>query len=238
MKPLRRLSLVLAAASTLAAAGAAGAQVVVLFARGPSAASYPPGTVLPANRVLRLKTGDQLELLDGAGSHILTGPAVTPAGHVDARVRDQLIQTFLKAQQSRPGIAASRGLAADDSAAPALWQADVADGGLMCLAKGATPGLWRADARAASGGHLTRLATGVSVALSFPAGAAAIDWPAGMPATEGESYAVSLDDGSTGTVTWKAVPAPTAGFGDLARSLDDAGCYAQLDRLRAVFGVE
>src|SRR5579859_4703044 len=111
----------------------ATAQVVVLNARGPSSAAYPQGTVLPADRTIYLKSGDQLEVLDAAGSHLLTGPTAVKAGQVDTGAKAALKDIFRRANASRPGIAAVRGFTLQGEGAPAsdgastapLWRLDV-----------------------------------------------------------------------------------------------------------------
>ena len=236
-----RLSLaLLSLCVALAGAGAAAAQVVVLFARGPSASGFPAGRVLPANQVINLKAGDQLELLDGSGSHVLTGPAVVTAGHVAPKVRDELIGVFLKAQKSRPGIAASRGLELSGGASvrPGLWQADVGADGAVCLAKGVTPTLWRGPSTASASVAITRLATGETVRVVLPADRWTADWPAALPAGDGERYVLTLDDGSTTALAWTVLDPAPAALGDLAAALLDKGCYDQLGRVQSAFAAE
>ena len=224
--------------AALVAAGGAAAQVVVLFARGPSAGAYPAGRVLPANQVVSLKAGDQLELLDGGGSHVLTGPAVVTAGHVAPKVRDELIGVFLKAQRSRPGIAASRGLDGGRAAAPDLWQADVGVDGAVCLAKGAVAGLWGGASGTSASVRITRLATGETVGVSLPVDRTGAAWPDSLPTGDGERYSLTLDDGSTTALVWTILdPAPPT-LGDLATALLDEGCYDQLSRVRSAFAAE
>ena len=234
-----RLSLVVMAAC-LALAPAAGAQVVVLFARGPSAAAYPAGRVLPANQVISLKAGDQLELLDGSGSHVLTGPSVVTAGHVDPKIRDEVIGVFLKAQHSRPGIAASRGLelSAGSTAKPGLWQADVGGDGAVCLTRETAPSLWRGPATPTASVTITRLATGEAVKVALPADGWSADWPTSLPTGDHERYQLTLDDGSTGALVWILLDPPPVGMGGLAAALLDRECYDQLGRMEAAFAVE
>jgi hypothetical protein len=221
-----------AACAALCVASGAVAQVVVLFARGPSAAAYPAGRVLPANQVLSLKAGDQVELLDGAGSHIVAGPAIVTAGHVPAKVRDELIGVFLKAQRTRPGIAATRGFDIGGEGAPSLWQADVSLDGVVCVLPDVTPGLWR-------GGQeprnvvIRRVATGETRSLVVPAAGA--PWPDALPTTEDEHYDVVLADGTTTALSWKVIsPAPTD-LESLASALLERGCYDQLRRVQSAF---
>ncbi len=224
--------------AALAVASGAVAQVVVLFARGPSAGAYPAGRVLPANQVVSLKAGDRLELLDGSGSHVLTGPAIVTAGHVEPRVRDELIGVFLKAQHSRPGIAASRGLGDGAPAAPGLWQVDVGVDGAVCLSKGAAAGLWRGPSTVSATVRITRPGTGETVNVSLPPDQPDVVWPAGLPTIDGERYVLTLDDGSTTALVWTILdPAPSA-LGDLATALLDKGCYDQLGRVQSAFAAE
>ncbi len=230
---LRSKIAVALAAAALVFAGGASAQVVVLFARGPSAGAYPQGTVLPATKVLALKAGDQLELLDGAGSHVVTGPATIVAGHVDPKVRDQMIQLFLKAQQVRPGIAATRGFELQPKAPAGLWQLDASDSGVMCTVAGAPPVLWRSGAEGGTPVRIHRTRTDESRPVDWPAGAESADWPAGLPAVAGESYDVDLDDQSTVIVTLRAVAPPATGLKGLTGVLLDNGCFSQIDRLRS-----
>ena len=229
---------VLAACAFLALATTAAAQVVVLFSRGPSAAMFPQGRVLPANQVLNLKAGDRLELLDGSGSHVLTGPVTTPAGHVPPKVGDQLIKTFLNAQQTRPGIAATRGFETNgaDGAGAGVWQLDISNPGPQCLARDAAPSLWRADVSTPLTVQLTRVATGVTIAVTWPNHAESTPWPAILPTDNGEQYTVTFDDGTINAFVWRTVDVdPASGFAGLAVALSHNDCYGQLDRLKAAF---
>lgn len=226
----------IAAGVLLGAAGHAAAQVVVLFARGPSAAVYPAGRVLPATQVLNLKAGDQVELLDGSGSHVVTGPAVVTAGALAPKVRDELIGVFLKAQRSRPGIAASRGFDAGPPGPPSLWQADLMADGAVCVEPGVAPTLWRDPTGPSGTVGVTRVATGRTVTMSVPPDGA--PWPGDMPTTDGERYVVTLSDGSTTSLSWKVIdPAPTD-LAALAAALADRACYDQLGRVQSAFAAE
>jgi len=216
----------------LALGGAAAAQVVVLSSRGPSAHQYPQGAVLGANKVLRLAAGDQIELLDGTGSHIITGPAVVTAGHVDPHVRDQVIQTFIRAQQNRPGVAATRGFQLQPLAAPDLWQLDINQAGPLCVAGDIPPSLWRSDSNSSHTVRLTRLATGETQTVAWEPGASTAVWPSGLPTVDGERYTLTQDDGSAVTFPVRMVGTPTGGFQGLADTLSDRKCYSQLERLR------
>jgi hypothetical protein len=222
----------------LMAVAPANAQVVVLSSRGPSAATYPQGAVLQADRVVELKAGDRLELLDAAGSHVVTGPATLPAGHIDGGARARLIDIFSKGQHARPGIAATRGFALRGAETGGLWQADVSEGGAACVLNGRKPAFARADEGAPAPVSIVRLADGSAHAVTWPAGAVSAEWPADLPVADGERYAIALDDGSSADLTWRTVDAVPSGVEALAADLLAKGCYAQLERLRAGLGSE
>jgi hypothetical protein len=240
---IRSLSLICVSSAALLLAGAAGAQVVVLSARGPSAGAYPQGSVLPTSKVLALKAGDHLELLDGAGSHVLNGPGNFVAGHMDRPSEARLMDIFLRSQQARPGIAATRGFSlqspdgppgGESGASAGLWQVDTVTGGAVCIARGETPSLARGAAGAPSPVRIVRAANGDSRSVTWTGGAAVANWPSDLPVTEGERYSITLDDGSRTAIVWRAVDRQSDGMTGLASALLDKGCFAQLDRLRAV----
>src|ERR1700677_2154070 len=201
----------------------AAAQVVVLNARGPSSAAYPQGTVLPADRTIYLKSGDQLEVLDAAGSHILTGPTSVRAGAVDTGSKAALKDIFRRANASRPGIAAVRGFTlqsenpAPESAAatPPLWRLDVpawqeaepTDAHNFCVPEGHAPVLTRGGAQ--SSGILTIYRDGgrAGRTVTWPAGAHDLPWPDGLSYADGDTYALNLNDAGATTVRWRAIPA-------------------------------
>ena len=83
-----------AAVAALMGSAAATAQIVVLDARGPSAGAYPQGAVLAPSRVIALKAGDRLEVVDAAGSHVLNGPVTMSAAQVDTGSRVALNAIF------------------------------------------------------------------------------------------------------------------------------------------------
>jgi hypothetical protein len=230
-------------------ASLAAAQVVVLNARGPSAAAYPQGAVLAPDRTIYLRSGDQLEVLDAAGSHLLTGPTTLKAGAVDTGAKAALKDIFRRANASRPGIAAVRGFtlqsetpanAGAGSTAP-LWRLDVpawqeaepSDTHNFCVPSGRAPVLTRGAAGAT--GNLVIYHDGArnGRTLAWPAGAHDLAWPEGMSFTDGETYALNLNAAGATVVRWRIIPSNAGSLVDLARTLLDNGCYDQLDTLKA-----
>jgi hypothetical protein len=227
----------------------AAAQVVVLNARGPSSAAYPQGTVLPADRTIILKSGDQLEVLDAAGSHLLTGPTTVKAGAVDTGTKAALKDIFRRANASRPGIAAVRGFTLqsepppppDTASTQPLWRLDVSawqeaepnDAHNFCVPKGHAPILTRSAAQSA--GTLVIYADGSRAGrtVSWPAGSHDLPWPDGLSYADGDTYALNLNANGATTVRWRSIPADSGSLVNLARTLLDNGCYDQLDTLKA-----
>jgi hypothetical protein len=232
----------------LCGASLATAQVVVLNARGPSSGAYPQGTVLPPDRTITLRSGDQLEVLDSAGSHLLTGPATLRAGQVDVGAKAALKDIFRRANTARPGIAAVRGFTlqnetppADANATPPLWRLDVPawqaaepnDAHNFCIPEGKAPVLTRGSAQSAGTLVIYRDGSRSGRTLSWPAGEHDLSWPDTMTIADGDTYALNLNANGATAVRWRLIPANQGTVVDLARTLLDNGCYDQLDTLKA-----
>ena len=229
-------------------ASLAAAQVVVLNARGPSAAAYPQGAVLPADKTIFLKSGDQLEVLDAAGSHVLSGPTTVKAGQVDLGAKAALKDIFRRANASRPGIAAVRGFSLQSEAPPAepaqtppLWRLDVpswqeaepSDAHNFCVPQGRSPVLTRGAAMNPGTLVIYHEGSRNGRTLTWPAGAHDLAWPETLAIADGDTYALNLNASGATTVRWRVIPAASGTLVNLARTLLDNGCYDQLDTLKA-----
>lgn len=237
-----------AVAATVWFIGASGAvsQIVVLNARGPSSASYPQGAVLPPSRVITLKAGDQLDVLDAAGSHVLNGPLSLPAGQISAGSKAALQEVFRRANASRPGIAAVRGFTLDEGKTPPptdvppLWRLDIvawqqaepSDPRSFCVPSGQAPVLTRDSVGAEGRLTIYQESTHASRVLTWPAGARAIAWPRDLSYADGDLFSLNLDDAGATAVRWRTIPAETANLTVMANDLLDNGCYDQLDNLQ------
>lgn len=236
-----------AAGLVFAAASAAGAQIVVLEARGPSSAAFPQGAVLPANRMISLKAGDHLEVLDAAGSHVLNGPVSMVAGQVDTGSKVALQEIFRRANASRPGIAAVRGFSLDEGKAapppevPPLWRLDVvawqqaepSDSHNFCVQKGQAPVLTRAAAGGEGKLVIFDDASHASRTVSWPAGARDLVWPRDIAFSDGQLFGLNLDSAGATSVRWRTIPSEAASLTAIASALLDNGCYDQLDSLQS-----
>jgi hypothetical protein len=226
---------------------------VVLNARGPSSAAYPQGAVLPLDRTITLRAGDQLEVLDAAGSHLLSGPATIKASQVDTGATAALKDIFRRANASRPGIAAVRGFtlqgdtpAQPDGAAGAspLWRLDVPawqaaepnDAHNFCVPQGHSPVLTRGAAQSSGTLMIYRDGSRNGKTVPWPAGARDLPWPEGLSFADGESYALNLNASGATVVRWRQIPSASGSLVDLARTLLDNACYDQLDTLKAQAG--
>ncbi|HLZ83748.1 MAG TPA: hypothetical protein VKQ54_09295 [Caulobacteraceae bacterium] len=226
----------------------ATAQVVVLNARGPSSAAYPQGTVLPADRTIYLKSGDQLTVLDAAGSHLLTGPTTVRAGQVDTEAKAALKDIFRRANASRPGIAAVRGFTLQDEAPVSqtpsmspLWRLDVQawqeaepnDAHNFCVPAGRAPVLTREAAQNSASLQIFDDTTHASRTFKWPAGMRDMPWPDDLSFSDGQTYGLNLNAAGATSVRWRSIPPSSRSLVDLARTLLDNGCYDQLDTLKA-----
>jgi hypothetical protein len=223
------------------------AQIVVLNARGPSAAAYPQGAVLASGRIITLKAGDQLEVVDAVGSHVLSGPLSLPAGQIAKGSQTGLQDILRRANASRPGIAAVRGFSLDEGKAatpsevPPLWRLDIPswqqgdpnEARSFCVPRGQTPTLSRGMAGPESRLVVFQDATHASRVITWPAGARTLNWPANMPYADGELFSLDLDDAGSVMVRWRTIPAATESLTSLASAMLDNGCYDQLDALQS-----
>jgi hypothetical protein len=241
------ISAIVAAAIGVAAASAAMSQIVVLEARGPSSAAYPQGAVLAPNRMIALKAGDRLEILDAAGSHVLNGPVTMPASQVDTGSKVALQEIFRRANAGRPGIAAVRGFSLDEGKAPQtpevppLWRLDVAawqqaepsDSHNFCVRKGQTPVITRAAATSESTLVIFDDASHASHSVSWSAGSRDLAWPHDIAFSDGQLFGLNLDSAGATMVRWRTIPSEATSLTAVARALLDNGCYDQLDSLQS-----
>jgi hypothetical protein len=233
-------------------ASLAAAQIVVLNARGPSASAYPQGAVLSPSRMISLKSGDQLEILDAAGSHVINGPATLTAGQVASGSRAGLQDIFRRANASRPGIAAVRGFSLDEgrsqdgAESPPLWRLDVSawqeaepmDTHNFCVMKGQTPVLTRGSSAASGSLVIAPESSQAARTVTWMAGARDLTWPFDLPVADGAVYDLNLDAAGATKVRWRTIAPSTASLTQLASSLLDNGCFDQLDTLQTQFAAK
>ncbi|MFY7837900.1 MAG: hypothetical protein ACOVQ0_16630 [Novosphingobium sp.] len=220
-------------------AGAALAQSVVVRSTGPSAATYPQGKKLPANATVVLKGGDQVTVLDKAGTRVLAGPGTfTLNGTVN---RDANGATALASMMARGGGARTRtgavrgATTAPVVAAPAgpenVWYVDVSKGGTYCVADPAALVMWRPDKTQDGNGTLLSQ-DGSTADVSWRAGNPLKVWPsASVPVVDGQTYTFTSPVGAPvkiRTVVLASVPTDEV---EIAGVMAEKGCSAQLDLL-------
>ncbi len=223
-----------AAALTIASASAASSAILVVRSIGPSAKAFPPGKSLPEASKITLKANDSLIVLDGRGTRTLRGPGTFAPGTPIQATRTGL-SPLTGAGQRRARIGAVRSVGSVPRS-PSIWHVDIARSSTICVDGNGPVQLWRGDSAApatitvsgqgGSGTQTIELAAGESVAL----------WPESLPISNGASYQLS----------WPGAPAPTAlkfatlpagqvGLEEMASSLIQHGCEAQLDLLIETF---
>lgn len=221
-----------AAAFILASiAGSASAAVLVVRASGPSAKSFPAGKALADNARISLKANDSLVLLDSRGTRTLRGPGVfTPGGPAVANTRSAIGTAAVSTSNRRARIGAVRSVGMTTARSPSIWHVDVSKSTNFCVADPAKVTLWRADGTKAAALTVTG-ADGKAETLAWAEGSTTLIWPADLTISEGSRY----------TLNWPGAAAPTAltfrtlakpgGIEDMAASLIQKGCQAQLDLL-------
>lgn len=217
-------------ATVLLVVGAAKAQSVVLEARGPSAALFPKGKVIPPNVRLDLKAGDVVRVIDSAGVHTLTGGAAAgPMSGPDNRLSDIFHREKVRVSQ----LAAARGVPADPRprSVANLWDIDVSANVTACVAADVQPSLWRWTADQTQDVEITDRTGKTDRRLTWPAGARTLDWPADLPDGQGAEYMVRLDDNPPVVVVFRAIQAPAGDIAGLAQELLDKGCTDQFHAL-------
>lgn len=224
--------------STFALATAANAQLLVVRATGPSAASYAPGKILAATSTVTLAGGDEVVVMDSGGTRSLKGPGTFPAkGAGQAAGLGTMLASLGDRTSSRMArTGAIRGGGGAPAILPSLWSVDTTTGGTFCLVAGADAQLWRADTSGAASVPLRKGDDGRPAFASFAAGAASTAWPAAnAPRADGE-YLVG-PDANAQSVTIHILPDAPTDLAALAAAFGRSGCQRQIAFLRAAVGV-
>ena len=212
MKKLAALGLaVLAAAPALAVQGSAQGPVV-LRARGQVSKEVVIGKPLPTAKMLTLRAGDVLMLLDGKGVRTLAGPGTLVGGMFTRSgpaptSRDRIGGTR---GSGRPRIAASRSLPVS------AWVVDLASTSAVCLPDDRQLVLWRPAGAAASVD--VQGTAGAPQRIEWASDAQQTAWPQDLPTDPGTRYRL---------ITPGSADARELSF----RSLDpaDPACAGQID---------
>lgn len=236
---MRRLGLAAAAAAmTVAVAGTAAAQSMVVRSTGPSASKYPTGTKLKASDKVTLVAGDRVVLIQGGKTRTLSGPGSYSAGGT-VQASQTTGSTVARMLASGPQGRARGGFTRGDPAgpppadihAPNLWLLDYRESGTFCVADPATLLLWRPHM---GSDELLKIEQGDrSETVAFVAGANYRKWPTEtVPVQYGVDYRLS-GAGLAAPVSIRFAPldAMPEGAEGAAAMLVAKGCQPQLDRL-------
>ena len=230
-KMFRALTVSAAAFGSLAAAGGALAQAIVVRSTGPSAAQYPQGKKLAANASVSLKPGDKVTVIDKAGSRVLSGPGNFTLNGAVQRGGGSVMANMMVGGGSRARTGAVRGAPAgleSPTAPDNIWAIDVTKGGTYCVADPAALVLWRPNRADAITGKLG--ANGKTVPVSWKAGSALKLWPnADIPVVDGQTYVFTGPVTVNSTITLKRLASVPADPMQVATMLAEHGCNAQLD---------
>jgi hypothetical protein len=229
-------------AGALIAAGlgwgaAAEAQSVVIRSTGPSAAAYPMGRKLPAGAAVVLRSGDQVTVIDQAGSRVLAGPGSFKLDSAVKRNADggnSALASLIARGGARTRTGAVRGDAevpVEPSSPDNIWYVDVSRGGTICIADPAQVVLWRPN-RAETGNGTLFAADNTSAEVTFRAGSAIKLWPvATLPVIDGQTYRFTSPVGQTVKISVRLLASVPEDPVEVASLLAEKGCTAQLDVL-------
>ena len=213
----------------LMAAGSASAQLLVVRSVGPSAGKYTTGSVIPANATLALKAGDEVVVMDGAGTRSLKGPGNIPASGPSqaASLSTSLSNLTRQTNRGAARIGAVRGSVA--GVIPSLYAVDVDGDGSYCITASSPVTLWRADAAAAR--TVTLKAGDKSATVAFAAGQAQAPWPASLaPATA--TTVTASSDGMDHMLAIKPLTPEPKDFQALTAAFASNGCSRQIAFLK------
>lgn len=215
---------------SLALAGGALAQAIVVRSTGPSAATYPQGKKLPAGASISLKPGDKLTVLDKAGSRVISGPGTFALDGSVNRGTGSMMANMMAGGGSRARTGAVRGAPVGLEAPTApdnIWAVDVTKGGTYCVADSASLVLWRPNRADAVTGKLS--ANGKTAPVTWKAGSALKLWPADVPVVDGMTYSFSGPATVNSSITLKKLASMPEDQMQVASMLAEKGCNAQLD---------
>ena len=230
-----------ALAASLALAGSAFAQAVVVRATGPSMAKYPKGMKLAAGASVSLQDGDVLTVLDRVGTRVIKGRG---SYAIDSQVlRDRGMVNVLSRTLSNPRTIRAGAVRGMSPAGPtpveqpkSVWLADIDKGGKVCVPQGSGLYLWRTANGEQRLSWLSEAEGGAMVRLQFPPQTSGISWPSGsLPLVAGRSYRINSDGTTDPAVEFEVVSlAPDAipdNAADLGSLLLANGCAVQFDML-------
>ena len=230
-----------ALAASLALAGSAFAQAVVVRATGPSMAKYPKGMKLPAGATVSLQDGDVLTVLDRVGTRVIKGRG---SYAIDSQVlRDRGMVNVLSRTLSNPRTIRAGAVRGMSPAGPtpveqpkSVWLADIDKGGKVCVPQGSGLYLWRTANGEQRLSWLSEAEGGAMVRLQFPPQTSGISWPSGsLPLVAGRSYRINSDGTTDPAVEFEVVSlAPDAipdNAADLGSLLLANGCAVQFEML-------
>ncbi len=217
MKRLAALGLAVLAAAPAFAVQASAQGPVVLRARGQVSKEVEVGKPLPTQKMLTLRAGDVLMLLDGRGVRTLAGPG-TLVGGMFTRSGPALTNRDRVGGvrgSGRPRVAASRSLPLS------AWVVDLANAPAVCLPADRQLVLWRPAGAPAS--LDVQGAAGEARRIEWTADAQQAAWPADLPTDPGTRYRLTNSAGPRELSFRTFDPADPACAGQIDLNLQMAG---------------
>ncbi len=230
-KHLKGVSLAISAAAlAISAPLVAG---VIVKSSGPSAEDFPVGTKVKDTDRIVLEEGDQVTILNSAGTRELRGPGTFRAGVRGAPQRATLANLTRQGARQRVRPGATRAGSGEGTRSPNLWYVDVTKSGSMCVPDLQTVFLWRPETETEQTFIMRPGTSDYHQHVTFAEGSTVrpVDNER-LPLEEGVEYMISGPGGAVATtVTFTVIDAPTEDAEGMADILIDKGCSLQLDLL-------
>jgi hypothetical protein len=227
---MKRLVTCIAGVALFSLPRAAGAQAIVVSAKGAIAGRLQAGAGLKVAQPIVLAAGDVLVVVYAGGTRRLVGPGHFALDKPSPLALQQLSVSFQNSDQ--PAVAGLRRMApahAPAPPAPNIWYANVASGGRFCAPSDGPVTFWRAD----SASEASIVAAGAAP-LAWPAGHATLELPASFPSADGTSYTVNGASATVSRIELHRIDAATPDARALVGALDKAGCAKQLMMLKPI----
>lgn len=200
---------------------ASAAKVIIVRSAGPSAKAYPPGRTIPESASILLQAGDMVTILGSSRARTFRGPGTFSASPGE----DEKLALAIGRRARFGSLRAS-----DYPQNPSPWNVDVSKGGKMCVADTSSLTLWRPGAIDPTDLLITG-PDGAARRLRWPTDQTTLQWPAGLPISDGAEYQLAMDGAPPVKLTFVALPGVPGGMVAAASTLIEKGCDRQLDAL-------
>lgn len=214
----------------------AAAKTLVIHSTGPSAKAYPPGRMLDEKKVIVLRSGDRLTLLDERGTRVLKGPSSVMLDDKSKPVG--ITWENLVGSTRLPTAGGVRSLGSQAGSTQAmprpktdqdrLWDVDPTVAGDWCVADQKAVWLWRRDI--SSEWKMTLEGENKIVAVAWPRGQHRVAWPKNLLVKSNSRVTAYMPNQPKRELVLHTIALGQNAM-DLGHALADSGCFQQLSVL-------